>query len=241
MNRLTWKFLLIGAVVAAALSTEATQANAQWLGWYRPVAWSCCYAPHYYSPCTVSCNTCGDWGLYLGWRPGPIRRLLLGRYRWYWGPTGWTCGTTYESCCSDGATYGAPAPAAQPNSAPTPAKKPVIGAPSPSEPTPAVPEPTLQKSSKNSSETSGTVAVWVPGDAKVTINGRETQSTGSRRQFVSHGLKLGYSYKYVIRAEVVRDGQVVVDTRTVVLTAGQTTSVAFGFNANTTAGLAMAQ
>ncbi len=75
------------------------------------------------------------------------------------------------------------------------------------------------------------LTVWVPYDAKVTVNGRETQSTGSRRQFISYGLRPGFSYRYVIRAEVVRNGQPQMDTREVTLTAGQITAVAFGFNA----------
>ena len=74
------------------------------------------------------------------------------------------------------------------------------------------------------------VMVWVPYDAKVTINGLATRSVGSRRQFVSYGLKPGFSYKYEIHAEVVRDGKLVEDTRTVTLTAGETIAVAFGFN-----------
>ena len=52
------------------------------------------------------------------------------------------------------------------------------------------------------------LTVWVPYDAKVTVNGLETHSTGSRRQFVSFGLKPGLSYKYVVKAQVVREGQV---------------------------------
>jgi uncharacterized protein (TIGR03000 family) len=75
------------------------------------------------------------------------------------------------------------------------------------------------------------LTVWVPFDAKVTVNGRETSSTGSRRQFISYGLKPGFSYKYVVQAEVVRNGQTQTDTRDVTLTPGQITSVAFGFNA----------
>ena len=75
------------------------------------------------------------------------------------------------------------------------------------------------------------LTVWVPYDAKVSVNGRETRSTGSRRQFISYGLKPGFSYKYVIRAEVVRNGQPQTDTREVALTAGDITAVAFGFNA----------
>ena len=80
-------------------------------------------------------------------------------------------------------------------------------------------------------ETSGVVTVWVPYDAKVTINGLATRSIGSRRQFVSYGLQAGFNYKYDIHAEVVRDGKLVEDTRTVTLTAGENTAVAFGFNA----------
>ena len=56
----------LGLVLAACGVTRAT----------RRVA--CCYSACY-SPCYDSC------GLYLGWRPGPIRRLLFGPYRWYWG------------------------------------------------------------------------------------------------------------------------------------------------------------
>lgn len=74
------------------------------------------------------------------------------------------------------------------------------------------------------------LTVSVPYDAKVTVNGRLTKATGSRRQFISFGLQPGLSYKYVVKAEVVRDGQTVEDTRTVSLTAGQIESVAFGFN-----------
>ena len=81
-----------------------------------------------------------------------------------------------------------------------------------------------------SSENSAVLTVWVPYDAKVTVNGRLTKSVGSRRQFVSFGLQSGLSYKYVVKAEVVREGQTVEDTRTINLTAGQIDSVAFGFN-----------
>jgi uncharacterized protein (TIGR03000 family) len=74
------------------------------------------------------------------------------------------------------------------------------------------------------------LTVWVPFDAKVSVNGMETRSTGSQRQFISYGLKPGFSYKYVVKAQVIRNGQTQEDTQTVTLTAGQITSVAFGFN-----------
>jgi uncharacterized protein (TIGR03000 family) len=95
----------------------------------------------------------------------------------------------------------------------------------------ALPGPTPPtKTGWMSSGTSGVLTVSVPYDAKVTVNGRLTKSTGSRRQFVSYGLQPGLSYKYVVKAEVVREGQTVEDTRTISLTAGGMEAVAFGFN-----------
>jgi len=122
------------------------------------------------------------------------------------------------------------APAMPPEPGPTPAQ------PTTTEPAPAMPGTTPAPAtepatmSTPSPETSGVVTVWVPYDAKVTINGLATRSVGSRRQFVSYGLKPGFSYKYDIHAEVVRDGKLVEDTHTVTLTAGENTAVAFGFN-----------
>ncbi len=77
---------------------------------------------------------------------------------------------------------------------------------------------------------SALLTVWVPYNAKVTVNGLATRSTGSRRVFVSHGLKPGYSYKYDVHAEVVRNGQIQEENQTVVLAVGQKESVAFDFN-----------
>jgi uncharacterized protein (TIGR03000 family) len=102
------------------------------------------------------------------------------------------------------------------------------------------PEPSLPQTQNSSADAAGTLTVWVPSNAKVTVNGRETSSTGNHRQFVSYGLKPGFSYKYVVKAVVVRDGQMQEDTRTVTLTAGQTTAVAFSFNGSAVANLAMA-
>ena len=106
---------------------------------------------------------------------------------------------------------------------PTPATKPATSTPS------AVPPPTT---SLNTLDNSGLMTIWVPAEAKVTINGLATRSTGSRRQYVSFGLKPGFSYKYVVHAEIVRDGKLVDEDKTVTMTAGQQTGVAFGFNAN---------
>jgi len=306
MKRSTWMVLIVGAVVAAPLTVGASQAQGfWWWGCARPCApawgWNTCYsAPSY----TVSCDPCRttQCGWYAGYRPGPIRRLLFGPYRWYYGCTPTYCSTTaYYTPAADsgydaGYDAGAPKRADRPTEAPQqrepmdeePAAEPPpespFDIPSPGElpePTPAPPtwddgssspeedllsppatepgseldlsplresepsglEPStpalpgfrssdrLGPSSQTSSRAdSGLLTIHVPHDAEVRINGHLTTSQGSHREYVSYGLEPGYRYKYEIEAQVVRDGQVVHDTRTVYLTAGSTEAVAFGFN-----------
>jgi uncharacterized protein (TIGR03000 family) len=76
----------------------------------------------------------------------------------------------------------------------------------------------------------GTLTIWVPEDAKVYVNGQLTTSTGARRQYVSYGLQAGLNYNYDVRAEVVRDGKVIEETRSVTLTAGGREGLAFSFD-----------
>jgi uncharacterized protein (TIGR03000 family) len=92
--------------------------------------------------------------------------------------------------------------------------------------TPNVPRPTTSVDKQ-----SGLLAIEVPEDARVTINGLATKSTGSSRQYVSRGLKPGLVYKFDVRVEVVRDGKTIRDQRTVELTAGARQELAFAMNA----------
>jgi uncharacterized protein (TIGR03000 family) len=77
----------------------------------------------------------------------------------------------------------------------------------------------------------GLLAVNVPDDAKVFVNGLATSSTGGERQFVSRDLASGMNYTYEVRAEVVRDGKTVEQVKQVNLRAGQTAELAFDFAA----------
>jgi uncharacterized protein (TIGR03000 family) len=77
----------------------------------------------------------------------------------------------------------------------------------------------------------GLLAVSVPDDAKIYVNGTATSSTGADRQYVSRDLTNGYNYSYEVRAEVVRDGKTVEQVKTVNLRAGETAQVAFDFPA----------
>lgn len=258
MIRQTWKSVLLGTVVIATLFATVNSAQAWWWGCCRPVyyGWcSPCYSVcdpcigwyggcRAYRPCApYRWSYCGGWCGSYG-------------YSSCCNATYGCCNEVAASCCG-GTTSTSAGTLTPTQSMPTPAKKPVMEAPAapapgpatlpepgmtpaqprPNEPTPPVPgtlEPAPAVPAEPSStssptpENSGVVTIWVPFDAKVTVNGLATRSTGSRRQFVSYGLKPGFSYKYDIHAEVLSNGQLVEDTRTVTLTAGQTVSVAFG-------------
>jgi uncharacterized protein (TIGR03000 family) len=277
MSGLNRRLLLMGAVVAATLALGVSQADACWsCGSYYPVSWgyTAYYTPCYTSCCTASYSPCwsGSCGWYVGYRPGPIRRLLLGPYRWYYG-----CFDSWSSCCWDTCwgAVGTVAPAAPMQPTPTEAHKPAVPEQPPAQPveptvppstapggttvpppptpggttapppalpkgpepgatppskSPAVPPAGSAPSTLRTRQNSGLLTIYVPYDAKIAVNGMTTRSLGSRRQYVSYGLKPGFSYKYEIRAEVVQDGKLVQEVRTVTLAAGQHEIVTFGFN-----------
>jgi uncharacterized protein (TIGR03000 family) len=76
----------------------------------------------------------------------------------------------------------------------------------------------------------GYLLVSVPADAQVYVNGRATTSTGADRQYVSRGLENGQRYSYEVRAEVVRDGKTVTETKVAQLTAGSQASLTFSLS-----------
>ena len=69
-------------------------------------------------------------------------------------------------------------------------------------PIPKVPATLPDGSTVPNQDDKGLLTVTVPRGTKVSINGRETTSTGQERQYVSYGLKPGLEYKYEISAEV---------------------------------------
>lgn len=71
------------------------------------------------------------------------------------------------------------------------------------------------------------LAVTVPEEAKVFVNGVRTTSTGTNRQYVSRGLLAGYTYTYEVRVEVERNGEIVEDTKTASLRVGENSRLAF--------------
>jgi uncharacterized protein (TIGR03000 family) len=290
MMRWTCKTVLVGVVLVAALAAWNAEAQAYWgccvptySAYYAPSCWSGYYYPHYG----------GTW--HLGWRPGPVRRLLFGPYRWYYGGYGyygvgaygygWA---GYDPCCWTTVSWAeaparpqpapprpTPAPReAEPPVEPTPPEPPGLPLdptpmpglpldPTPTPPMPGLPGDTLPSMPTEppstlppglrydspfnplpgsthvpSPQTSGMLTIWVPYGAEVTINGYRTQSTGTRRQYVSYGLQPGHTYTYEVVATVKEDGRVRTESKTVVLSAGDQAAVAFAFQPEATEGLA---
>jgi uncharacterized protein (TIGR03000 family) len=76
-----------------------------------------------------------------------------------------------------------------------------------------------------------TVLVNLPADAKLTFNGWTSNNNSTTRRFRTPALEPGEEFAYTIRAELVRDGQTVVQNHRVVVRAGQETRVNIDFPA----------
>ena len=127
---------------------------------------------------------------------------------------------------------GAPNPGPAPLTPQSPTPAPALPeTPSTTPPAPAAPAPGSRTDATPDGAGSGQLTIVVPADAKVFINGHQTRSTGERREYVSNGLESGLTYRYEVRAEVVRNGKTVEETREVFLTAGAREGVAFDFAA----------
>jgi uncharacterized protein (TIGR03000 family) len=70
-----------------------------------------------------------------------------------------------------------------------------------------------------------TVRVRLPADARLTIDGGPTASTGGTRFFASPPLAPGQTFYYTLSAEVRREGRRLTVTRRVAVRAGQESAV----------------
>ena len=154
MIRPSWRLLLIGVVTVAVLSLAIPQASAQCWGCRPAYGWGYCYTPCSSCFATVGCGSCCGDAWYLGCRPGPIRRLLFGPYRWYWGGYwGGGCGGCssgwYSGCCGGCTTCGTSCCGGAPRCPPasrlrlrSPSTEPAPMEPTPAAPAPVTPAPT---------------------------------------------------------------------------------------------------
>jgi uncharacterized protein (TIGR03000 family) len=70
-----------------------------------------------------------------------------------------------------------------------------------------------------------TIVVDLPAEARLSIDGDPTTSTGGQRVFVSPELNPGRDYHYTLKAEIVRDGKPVAVAQEVAVRAGEETQV----------------
>jgi uncharacterized protein (TIGR03000 family) len=73
------------------------------------------------------------------------------------------------------------------------------------------------------------LAVRVPDDARVYVNDELTDNKGALRYFNSVGLEPGSAYVYRVRAEVVRDGKTITQTKVARVGAGKSADLDFPF------------
>ncbi|MHB1038042.1 MAG: TIGR03000 domain-containing protein [Pirellulales bacterium] len=128
-------------------------------------------------------------------------------------------------------------PAPAPEAGTTPSAKPESPLTPPTDLIPAAPltpvpkAKTPGKTSSNAVRTSGLLSVQVPEDAKIFINGLPTASTGIQRRYLSRNMEPGSRYTFEVRAEMVRDGKTLTETKVARLEAGQRAKMAFEFSA----------
>lgn len=71
------------------------------------------------------------------------------------------------------------------------------------------------------------ITVFLPADAKLFVNQRRTQSTGTSRALVTPPLEAGYEYSYDVRVELERAGKKLEATKKVRFRAGQSVEADF--------------
>ena len=213
MNKLFGK-VAAGAIVSLALLAWTSQANAFHHRWHGSSggssggSWGGGYGHHRHH---------GGWGGSSGGWGGSSGG---------WGSSGGSSGGWGSSGGSSGGSYYySPAPVVDPSTIPV--APPAGGTLPPA----TVPPAAVPPAGTPASYSDGLLAVSVPEDARIFVNGQPTSSTGGLRQYVSRNLKNGFNYAYEVRAEVVRDGKPVELVKSVNVRAGETAALAFDFPA----------
>jgi uncharacterized protein (TIGR03000 family) len=78
------------------------------------------------------------------------------------------------------------------------------------------------------------ITVRLPGDSKLFVDNTPCPLTSGIRTFSTPKLEQGKKYFYTLKAEAIQNGQTVVQSQRVTMTAGQQVNVDFG-NINSTA------
>jgi uncharacterized protein (TIGR03000 family) len=76
-------------------------------------------------------------------------------------------------------------------------------------------------------EETAKVKLTAPADVRILVDGRELPRRGTSEELETPALERGRNYAYVFRAEVMRDGQMVVREEKVFVRAGEVSEVNF--------------
>jgi uncharacterized protein (TIGR03000 family) len=134
-----------------------------------------------------------------------------------------------SDCCGDAYTLGTPARVTDPFATPFSTTPP---APMPATVPPSVPEDREARrvalaSPTGADRSRGTVVVKLPADAKLYAEGRPLTQNSGERTFVTPPLPGGRDYTYSFRAEYVRDGETISQTKRVAVRPGHSATVEF--------------
>jgi len=119
----------------------------------------------------------------------------------------------------------------------TPGTQPDLGTPDKNQNRPANPPPAKGDGSQipraeNGGPAPATIAVSLPADAKLFVDGKQTQSTSDRRTLISPALEPRKDFHYTLKAELLHNGRTMATSKEVTIRAGQETNVALNFPAN---------
>ncbi len=89
------------------------------------------------------------------------------------------------------------------------------------------PEDTTKKKGTMLNPSRAKLVVELPADAKLYIDDLPMKTTSGVRSFNTPTLEPGQTYYYMVRAEVVRDGKPVTESRRILVRAGQTAKASF--------------
>lgn len=195
--------------------------------------YSSCHGCYGCSSC-YGCHGCsGCYGCYSGWGCSGCHGCSS-----YYGCGGYGCCGCYGGLACYGSCYGGLSCYSGCCAAPTWGYSPVptIGCAYGVPVTPAAPAappadlpPGDGKKAGEASNTSskGRLVVEVPEDARVYIDDQLMKTTSAVRKYATPTLEAGQAYYYIVKAEVVRDGKTVTDTRRVVVRAGEESRLSF--------------
>jgi uncharacterized protein (TIGR03000 family) len=90
-----------------------------------------------------------------------------------------------------------------------------------------VPAPKKEEGKESAALNQARLIVELPADAKLYVDDRLTKTSSERRVFNSPPLEEGQTYYYILRAEVVRDGKTLAQTKRVLLHAREVVNASF--------------